>query len=323
MKLANLFLISPFLLLISLIISAPVFATWRLNHQGEFNFESPGQILGRNTSLPAQANQAAQDKARPVQITEVETEANSPNPANDKLKLIRLNPNNQEKLNLQLINKRGVDLETLEASSASQIIIEPPAHKENIEIRTKNQAAYIIKNKVATNPNFPLMINPETNELMVTTPNGTKTVTILPDKAVENMLAANVLDQIGGKGALRWYDQNPNLSNDSESTQSAQLDNDQESTPGADLAADQEATSSVEPDQDNQLSTQANYVIDMDLDEDGTLSYSVSGTKSKKLFGLFRVELNRTAIVSAETGELIRVKQDFPTKVLDLFSTSI
>ena len=36
--------------------------------------------------------------------------------------------------------------------------------------------------------NFPLSINPDTNELVVTTTKGEKVVSILPDQAVENML---------------------------------------------------------------------------------------------------------------------------------------
>ena len=41
---------------------------------------------------------------------------------------------------------------------------------------------------ISAQSNFPLSVNPETNELIVTTPNGEKVVTILPDQAISNML---------------------------------------------------------------------------------------------------------------------------------------
>lgn len=47
--------------------------------------------------------------------------------------------------------------------------------------------------KFSVKSNFPLTVNPTTRELTVTTPAGSKVVTILPQQAVSNMLASGVI----------------------------------------------------------------------------------------------------------------------------------
>ncbi len=46
---------------------------------------------------------------------------------------------------------------------------------------------------------FPLSIDLATNTLIVNTPAGQKTVTVLPDQAVQNLIAANVVNRLGGQ----------------------------------------------------------------------------------------------------------------------------
>lgn len=48
---------------------------------------------------------------------------------------------------------------------------------------------------------FPLSVNPVTRELTVTTPAGTKTVAVLPQQAVDNMLAKGYISQVLGESA--------------------------------------------------------------------------------------------------------------------------
>lgn len=43
---------------------------------------------------------------------------------------------------------------------------------------------------------FPLKIDPATNSLMVTTPAGTKTVTVLPEAAIANIKASRIMDDV-------------------------------------------------------------------------------------------------------------------------------
>lgn len=52
------------------------------------------------------------------------------------------------------------------------------------------------KNKIDASTHFPLSIDTGTNQLVVTTPAGQKVVTVLPDEAVQNMLATGVINAL-------------------------------------------------------------------------------------------------------------------------------
>jgi hypothetical protein len=86
------------------------------------------------------------------------------------------------------------------------ISIDERADRNQIRIRTFDAAADQLRNRAIIErrntqalTDLPLSIDLATNELTVTTPAGEKTVTVLPDQAVQNMLAANVIDRIGGQ----------------------------------------------------------------------------------------------------------------------------
>lgn len=74
--------------------------------------------------------------------------------------------------------------------------IEQELKDDGIEIASSSAGAIIKKNNRRARTSFPLSVNPETNELVVTTPSGQKTVTVLPDQAVENMLTKGILNDI-------------------------------------------------------------------------------------------------------------------------------
>jgi len=54
--------------------------------------------------------------------------------------------------------------------------------------------------------------------------------------------------------------------------------------------------------------------------EDETVIYRISGARDERLFGLFRIVLPTTAVVSADTGQLIAQEQPFLFRFLDLLS---
>lgn len=60
---------------------------------------------------------------------------------------------------------------------------------------TDNQLA-LTQNQIAALTDFPLSINVETNELIVTTSAGQKIVTVLPEEAVQNLLATGIINSI-------------------------------------------------------------------------------------------------------------------------------
>ncbi len=60
---------------------------------------------------------------------------------------------------------------------------------------TDNKLA-VANNQIAAVTDFPLSINVETKELIVTTPSGQKVVTVLPDEAVQNLLATGIINKL-------------------------------------------------------------------------------------------------------------------------------
>ena len=100
------------------------------------------------------------------------------------------------------------DEEEQESTESAEFDTDPD-DEDSLKVKAHGNATLVISNKLAAQTNFPLRVNLDTNELIVNTPKGVKIVTILPDQAVANMLAANVLDQIGGKGGLLWLAENP------------------------------------------------------------------------------------------------------------------
>ena len=86
------------------------------------------------------------------------------------------------------------------------ISIDERADRNQIRIRTFDTTADQLQNRAIIErlntqalTDLPLSVNLETNELIVTTSIGERTVTILPDQAVQNMLAANVIDRMSGQ----------------------------------------------------------------------------------------------------------------------------
>lgn len=143
------------------------------------------------------------------------------------------------------------------------------ADKSGIKVATAGGELLVSRNNIGATSNFPLRVDLNTNQLIVTTPAGTKVVTILPDQAVQNMLAANVISRLG-PSAL---------------TQVASV-------------------SGV-----IQLGEQNNIPV-----------YEIPGIKQFNLLGFIPVERPITAVVSAETGELITTQQSLFTRVVDLLS---
>ncbi len=126
----------------------------------------------------------------------------------------------------------------------------------------------------AASTRLPISVDLATNELIVTTPAGVRRVAVLPDQAISNLLANNILDEI---------------ENETEAgTESAGLQG---------------------------VTTRIKLVV-----QDGTLVYKVEGASGKKFLGLVPIKIHRTVHVSAQTGELLQIVQDFRNRLLDFLS---
>ncbi len=173
-----------------------------------------------------------------------------------------------EERELELKKETEVETPEMKTEKEKELLrIRDREDKNEIRVGSDSGRFVIKRNRVGAVSEFPLSVDLSNNTLSVTTPAGEKQVTILPDQAVQNMLARNVIDRIG----------------------------------------DQEA---------NNFSGR----IRMSQKPDGTLTYEVDGEKQERLLGLMRIKFKKTAVVSAETGELIETKQAFADRIMDLFS---
>lgn len=85
---------------------------------------------------------------------------------------------------------------TLESKDALEKLNES-LKDQHVEIGTDEAKGLVIrKGEVEAHSVLPLSVDPTTNQLTVTTPAGTKTVAVLPDEAVNNLLTHNILDNV-------------------------------------------------------------------------------------------------------------------------------
>lgn len=72
--------------------------------------------------------------------------------------------------------------------------------KSNIKVETAGGNEFLVlRNTTGALTNFPISLDLATNALIINTPAGQKTVAILPDTAVQNLLAANIIDRLGNQ----------------------------------------------------------------------------------------------------------------------------
>ena len=77
--------------------------------------------------------------------------------------------------------------------------IENPEGEFKLKIRTRGDRFELRAKGASTLTNFPLSFNPETNEVSITTPQGTVLIKTLPQVAVQNVLASNIMDRVAGQ----------------------------------------------------------------------------------------------------------------------------
>lgn len=74
--------------------------------------------------------------------------------------------------------------------------VEKELEKDGVKVATAPGQIALVQKRVGALSRFPLSVNPTTHELTVTTPAGTKVVAVLPQAAVDNMLASKVMDNV-------------------------------------------------------------------------------------------------------------------------------
>lgn len=101
------------------------------------------------------------------------------------------------RLTLKAENESGEEVE-LDDDEETEVEdeIENELEEDGIKIATDSGKPLITKNNIGALTDFPLSIDVGTNQLIVTTPQGQKIVTVLPDEAVQNLLATNIINKI-------------------------------------------------------------------------------------------------------------------------------
>lgn len=325
-----------FLLILPFIVSRAS-ANWLVTGEGKVIWQSNGQVLGQEDAPglqnKSQGNSGTEESAA---TNRGQTQKIQRTLEGQTGKFLKIKPAGnmvevEDETGTQTENE--LDLDEPSGTPSGSVEIEEPQGKDHTKVRAQNNAAYVIRNKIAAQTHFPLMVNLETNELIVTTPKGSKVVTVLPDAAVQHMLAANVLDQLGGKGGLRWLEYQKTVATPSAApvatisatpaaSPSGKLSPTPEitETPGPEPSEPASPSATPEPSPTPPPSENVDNVVILTADQDGTLVYEIQGSKNKKLIGFIPVEIQRTAIVSAETGELIKIQEDFKNRLLDLLS---
>lgn len=74
--------------------------------------------------------------------------------------------------------------------------IEDELEEDGIRLATESAQPGFVQDGRRVRTNFPLSVNAETGELMVSTPAGDKVVAVLPDVAIANMISAGVMTRV-------------------------------------------------------------------------------------------------------------------------------
>ena len=102
-----------------------------------------------------------------------------------------------DRLIVKLENEEGEEVELPEQVEDEIFKIEEK-DEEDIKISLFEQGFLISRGALGARTDFPVTVDLLTNELKIVTPAGEKIVTVLPDRAVFNMLVANVINQVQG-----------------------------------------------------------------------------------------------------------------------------
>lgn len=102
------------------------------------------------------------------------------------------------KIKIETKVKSGANETELENEAENEAVkeVEKELEKADVKIATAPGQVALVNKKVGALSTFPLSVNPTTKELTVTTPAGSKVVAVLPQQAIDNMLASRVMDDV-------------------------------------------------------------------------------------------------------------------------------
>lgn len=91
----------------------------------------------------------------------------------------------------------------VELEDDTLIKIDERLASDNIKVATAGAKRFLVqKGTAGAVTDFPISVDLATNQVFVTTPTGQKTVTVLPEQAIQNLIAANIVNRIGGNAIV-------------------------------------------------------------------------------------------------------------------------
>jgi hypothetical protein len=169
--------------------SQPALAAILLTQDGRLVYQAD-QILGEQTDsshIPVKAVPVPDRRPLPLPAKGTGKEPNR----------IRLETAG-EKLKVQFQSPTGRE-ETIDTETVMEIAPKEPGEAENrtqITPGQRKEEMMINRNQVRARTNFPLAVDPATNELVITAPAGEKRITVLPDQAIKNLTERGVIDRV-------------------------------------------------------------------------------------------------------------------------------
>lgn len=185
-------------------MTGKVAAEWKVDSQGSLVYG--GQILGEDSNDDRGSGSGSSDSGTEVRFSEDERIKTRVREGETRTEVRSggVKTRIEQKDGRLVIKSETENGEETEVGEQEQFKIEERLDKQQIKVATgSGQSLVFARGMMGARTNFPLSVDQATNALMVTTPAGIRTVTVLPDAAVANLLAANVIDRLGGGGYCR------------------------------------------------------------------------------------------------------------------------
>lgn len=254
------------------------------------NFSTSSQVLGEGKSNPRAAEQArgSSEKApqQAKESSQKETEKKS-----ESNKQIEKQSSLPAKMNLQ----------SEDSISETEVDTEFEEDEDGVEIEASGSAQEGLED-LRSISKFPLRIDTTTNQLIMTKNGVERVLTVLPAKAVQNMLRAHLKKGLGPKF---FGDATPSA------------------TPTSTPSATPSATPTVILDEPEATESAEITILTDQIsieEEDGQTVYKIPAKKHLKILGIIPVTTNFTGFVSADNGALIKEQESLLSKILDFLS---
>lgn len=165
-------------------------------NNGNFKFTVVGNTSTGTEAIAPRSTEIKENSQPKTKSLEIKTEGTKTELNLEKNgRHIEIKKEDDGKLHVSSKDENGTEVE-LDKSDALEKLNESLKDLD-IEIGTGSASRFSFRTgKVETHTDFPLSVDPSTNQLSVTTPSGTHELTILPDHAIQNLLDLKVFTNV-------------------------------------------------------------------------------------------------------------------------------